>query len=199
MTEFNHTATAQSPSSARSCSREFDLGLSLPEQFKPGSIFPGDRLLRLHPHWFVRRFSRTDESFTAEIEDYSSGDQFDLAGQILYDKAASDLITIHLDKGIEMTLTFLKENDRLKVRIDTPGAPVDDDHPILLWVRAIREYLFLYTRTTPWSVVFRLIMNRMILQMNPSQRKISIMITKITVIEVLVIILIVVGYVIFGS
>ena len=40
-------------------------------------------------------------------------------------------------------------------------------------------------------------MNKMVLQMNPSQRKISIMITKITIIEVLVIILIVVGYSIF--
>ena len=41
-------------------------------------------------------------------------------------------------------------------------------------------------------------MNRMVLQMNPSQRKICLMISKITVVEVVVIIVIVIGYVSFG-
>lgn len=179
-------------------SREFDLGLNVPEGFKTASLFPDDRLLRLHPHWFVNNFNIKNKVFSTRIEDYSSGDQFDLTGQISYNENDTDLITIKLRKGIVMAIRFLNRDGRLKVRLDTQGAPVDDSHPILLWVRAIREYLFLYFKTTPWSLLFRALMNRMILRMNPSQRKISMMITKITVIELLVIVLVVVGYVIFG-
>ncbi len=180
-------------------SQEFDLGLTVPEAFTAARIFRKDRLLRLHPHWFVNGFTQENNRFTARIVDYSSEDEFALAGQIIYDENDTDLVTVKLDKGIVMTITFLNSDGRLKARIDAPGRLVDDDHPILLWVRSIREYLYLYMRTSPWSFFFRLIMNRVILQMNPSQRKISIMITKITVIEVLVIVLIVVGYVIFGQ
>ena len=69
---------------------------------------------------------------------------------------------------------------------------------MLLWIRAIQEYLRLYATTTPQTLVFRGIMNSMMLKMNPSQRKITIMLTKITVIELLVTVIIVVGYVYFG-
>ncbi len=40
-------------------------------------------------------------------------------------------------------------------------------------------------------------MNRIILKMTPSQRKISLMLIRLTVVEIFVILLIVVGYVIF--
>lgn len=55
----------------------------------------------------------------------------------------------------------------------------------------------LFLKQTPVTLFFRVLMNRMVLKIDPSQRKISMMITKITAIEVLVIILIVVGYVFF--
>lgn len=200
MSAADHPIMNQMPAGPQpKSSKEFELGLVVPQGFKTAPLFPKDRLFRLHPHWFVNEFTEKNGAFTVRIKDYSSEDEFALAGQLSYDINDTNLITIQLEKGIDMTITFLKSSGRLKARLSTPGTPVDDDHPILLWVRAIREYLLLYIKTTPWSFFFRLIMNRMILQMNPSQRKISIMITKITVIEVLVIILIVVGYVIFNQ
>ncbi len=70
---------------------------------------------------------------------------------------------------------------------------------MLLWIRSIQEYLRIYATTTPYTVFFRLLMNRMVLQMDPSQRKICLMLTKITVVELVVILVIVIGYVSFGK
>jgi hypothetical protein len=99
----------------------------------------------------------------------------------------------HLD-----ALVFERTRGRIVVRLVNPRPTANPDQfQLELWLRGIYGYLGLYTRNTPGRLVNRVVMNRFLIPMNPSQRKISIMIYRFTVLEVVVILLIVVGYFFF--
>ncbi len=183
--------------STQSAHQEFDLGLQVPAGLNLQQLFPHDRLLRLHPHWFISDFKEEGTSFSAAITDYVTENQSSLAGSLSFHSSKDELLRISMSGTVDATLIFLKEEDTLKARIIPKDGLIEDNDPILLWLRGVREYIRLYLKRTPVTLFFRLIMNRMILQMNPSQRKICMMITKITAVELLVIVLIVVGYVFF--
>lgn len=177
--------------------QEFDLGLQVPPSFGIQSLFPKDRLLRLHPHWFITDFKQNESSFSAEVEDYATQEKFSLTGSVAYPDTTHEFMRINLSGGLEKKIIFLDRDGTLKAQVVSSHDPISDDDPLLLWIRGIREYIRLFLKKTPITLFFRVLMDRMVLKMDPSQRKISMMITKITAIEVLVIILIVVGYVLF--
>lgn len=174
-------------------------------------ILDENKLVRLHPHWFVEEVEeadREDSALFVSLRDYATDQVFSLGLTLDCGPAADDppestpLLRISfLDFGAR-ELFFFVDRQRKKVRLriryarEEPEKTLEQD--LLLWVRAIQEYLRMYISTTPRTVFFRLLMNRMILQMNPSQRKICLMITKITVVELVVIVVLVVGYVYFG-
>lgn len=178
-------------------SEEIDLGLQLPADFDLHSFFVHDRLLRLHPNWFVSNFQQDGVCFTTAIKDYATEEEFPLSGSFVYNKKESELLCITLTETIEVTILFLKRNSKLAVQVITTQGELDASDPLLLWIRAIREYIRIYTKKTPVTLLFRLLMNRMVLKMDPSQRKICLMLARITFLEILVILFIVVGYVIF--
>ncbi len=190
----SHSPIAVAP---KGVSHEFDLGLQVPADFDMQSIFPHDRILRLHPHWFITNFKQNDPSFSADIKDYATQEKFTITGTVVYPDNTNEFMNINLSGGLEKEIIFLDRDGTLKAQIVSFHDPVTDDDPLLLWIRGIREYLRLFLKKTPVTLFFRVLMNRMVLKMDPSQRKISMMITKITAVEVLVIILIVVGYVLF--
>ena len=177
-------------------SEEIDLGLELPELFDPEQLFPEDRLLRLHPNWFISDFQREKTDFSATIKDYVTEKTAPLSGSFLFNSDEKSILTITLSQAVTVEILFYNQNNKLSVQFKSPEK-IEVDDPLLLWVKAIREYLRIYVRKTPVTLFFRLMMNRMVLQMNPSQRKISLMIARLTVLEIFVILLIVVGYVIF--
>ncbi len=74
---------------------------------------------------------------------------------------------------------------------------MEGEDDILRWLTGIREYARLYMGSTLNTLLFRFLMNKMMLRMNPSQRKISMMLIKITLVEILVFIVIVAGYLMF--
>jgi len=176
---------------------EIDLGLQLPPCFELQSLFPKDRLLRLHPNWFISDFRQDAAAFTASIKDYVTEKEFPLSGSVIFDQTENELMCITLTGTINISIRFQNRGNSLHVQIASPEGRLDADDPLLLWIRAIREYLRCYVKTTPVTWFFRFVMNRMVLQMNPSQRKICLMLAKITIVEILVIIFIVVAYVIF--
>ncbi len=178
--------------------QEFDLGLRLPADFNLQTLFPDDRLLRLHPHWFISDFTLAGAAFSANIRDYGTDEEFVLAGQVIYPDDPSEFLRIELFDHPCKSITFLNKDNVLKVEIVSEQDHTADVHDsILLWVRGIREYIRIYLKKTPATLFFRIFMNRMVLRMDPSQRKICLMIAKITVVEVFVILLIVVCYGIF--
>lgn len=178
-------------------SEEIDLGLQLPADFDLQPLVPDDRLLRLHPNWFISDFQEDGVFFTATIKDYATEEEFPLTGSFVFNEKEDELLCITLTDSIAVSISFLNRSNKLYVQVCTIGGELNTTDPLLLWIRAIREYIRIYTKQTPITLFFRLVMNRMVLQMNPSQRKICLMLVKITFVEILVIIFIVVGYVIF--
>lgn len=165
------------------------------------------KLLRLHPHWFVEGEERRNKTLFAELRDYDTEQTFSLGLQLDRTPASDDpaestvIMRITLSDYGARELLFFAGQEKTHVRVLYEDEQADDglEQNMLLWIRAIQEYLRLYATTTPYTVFFRLLMNRMVLQMNPSQRKICLMIGKITVVEIVVIIVIVIGYVSFGQ
>lgn len=144
---------------------------------------------------------RQGDQFTSRVKDYATEEAYSLAGSLTFDGPNSQLVQIHMDgeahgTPIETHILFFVRDGRLYVRLEAPAEPEPTD-PVLLWIKAIREYLRIYLKTTPATLFWRLVMNRIILTMNPSQRKICLMIARFTLLEVLVILLIVIGYYIF--
>ncbi len=177
---------------------EVDLGLhELPPSLDLQALFPDDKLLHFHPNWFISDFQQNGTSFTASIKDYVSNEEFPLAGSFLFNKTDGELLQIQLTSPTEIGISFLTREKKLKVQFASEGGRIDPDDPILLWVRAIKEYIRLYLKRTPVTLFFRLLMNKMFLKMDPSQRKICLMMAKITAVELLVILLIVIAYAVF--
>ncbi|MEA3467807.1 MAG: hypothetical protein U9R57_06230 [Thermodesulfobacteriota bacterium] len=177
---------------------EVDLGLQqLPASFDLQSLFPDDRLLRFHPNWFISDFEQNGTSFTAAIKEYVTEEKFPLSGSFVFNRTDDELLCITLSQTIHTRISFLNRNNRLKVQISSMDGEPDPDDPLLLWIRAIKEYIRIYLKRTPATLFFRLLMNKMILKMDPSQRKICLMMAKITAVELLVILLIVIAYAFF--
>ncbi len=176
---------------------EVSLSLRLPTGFDLQPFVPHDRLLRLHPNWFISDFQEDGTSFSASIKDYATEDEFPLSGQFVFNGKDDEILRITLTETIEITITFLRRNDELSVQVHSPQGELDVEDPLLLWIRAIREYIRIYAKKTPVTLFFRLLMNRMVLQMNPSQRKICLMLARFTAVEILLILFIVIGYVVF--
>ncbi len=180
-----------------------DLGLEIPSGFELLPLFPADRLLRLHPYWFIQEYKEEGADFSAEIQDYLTDAEFSLSGSKSSPQDDSQLLRIELTGAYgtqgedSVTILFTQQDSILKAQLIQKSGPVEEEDPLLIWVLSIREYIRIYLKKTPVTLFFRVLMNRMILDMNPSQRKISMMIAKITAVELLVIVLIVVGYAFF--
>lgn len=182
------------------------MGLEVPPGFCVAPLFPGDRILHLHPNWFILEFNQDSNLnpnqgghwFTALLKDYATEENFTLTGLVNFDGPGNMLLDINLFEEFDTRITFTVQDKRLHVRVQSP-AELDPENPILLWIRAIREYLRLYFKTTLSTLFWRPVMNRMVLTMNPSQRKICLMLIRFTFLEILVILLIVVGYFIFAG
>jgi hypothetical protein len=171
-------------------------------------ILDEKKLVHLHPHWFVEDVVQDNPSFLVSLRDYATDKIFPLdlsltTSHLEGDPTGSDIIMrVSFNQFAVRELLFFidQETEKTRVRICFTSEQFEEslEEEILLWVRAIQEYLRLYLTTTPRTLFFRAMMNRMILRMNPSQRRICLMIAKITVIEIVVIIILVVGYVYFG-
>lgn len=187
---FDHYSIAKPEFSP---SEQIDLQLEMPGAFDLAAFFPQDRLFRLHPNWFINEFKYENDWFTASVKDYVTDESLLIEGQVSFQARGKEILTIAIEKPFQIIIRFFSKNNSLHVQTFTIGE-IDGSDPIILWIRAIREYIRLYTRKTPVTLAFRLLMNNMVLQMNPSQRKICMMLAKITLVEILVIVLIVVGY-----
>ncbi len=180
---------------------EIDLGLpDLPPSIDLQALFPSDRLLRLHPNWFISDFQQKerDASFTAAIKDYVTEEESQLSGNFVFNGTEDKLLVMQLAGTTDADISFLNRNNKLTVQIASNNTEIDPDDPLLLWIRAIKEYIRIYLKRTPVTLFFRVLMNKMVLKMDPSQRKICLMMAKITAVELLVILLVVIGYVFFS-
>lgn len=182
--------------------KEYDLNLPLcgkKKELNPGQLLSTENILRLNPHWIVEEFGSKGETFTADLRDHETGQPFQLHGSLSSKGADTLVLTLSHENFTGLRLFAKSEGFWAGVSYSSgQEQPTEDvERHVVLWIRSIKEYLRMYLNNAPNAVVFRYLMNRVILKMTPSQRKISLMLIRITIVELFVILLIVIGYVIF--
>lgn len=182
--------------------KEYDLQLPLEKAKRPilpEKLLLAENILRLNPHWIVEKFSGDSNQFQADLKDHATGSSFQLSGSLSSASKARLTITLsHKDyKSIELYQDKGSIWGTVVYNCETDTVDEEIEKHVVLWLRSIKEYLRMYLKDSLNAKFFRYIMNKIILQMTPSQRKISLMLIRITVVEILVILFIVVGYVIF--
>lgn len=162
------------------------------------SLLSGETLLRLHPHWFVEGFSQEGKQVAADLRDYASDQTFRLRYRVDADATGLPILVFH--EGPLLEIRFNLQADILHARVisDQNLAMLEESFGLGLWLRGIREYIRLYLSNSLNTIFFRTLMNRAMLRMNPSQRKICIMIYKITVVELILILVVIIGFVYFN-
>jgi len=183
--------------------KEHDLGLEIGTDLPDfSSIIDPERLLRLHPHWHILAVETGKEAVTASIKDHATGDTFTFHFELFFPRAPdwSTLMQVNTrNAALEQMTFFLKKGSvYVRTRFRDIKSPDLGMQAVELWIRGIRGYIRLYLKRTPNTLFFRWVMNRVMLQMNPSQRKICLMLFRFTLMEIFVIILIAVGYFMFG-
>jgi hypothetical protein len=180
--------------------KEYDLALDLKGHdaallFR--QCFDAEKLLRLHPHWFVEEMKEGLEGVRARIKDHATETHFDIRFSLVFGEPS--VMSLKFENESLNDITLFNKNSRLYASVsgNMSEQELDQRYGLGLWLRSIREYLRLFVRTTPNTIFFRFIMDHAVLKMNPSQRKVSLMILRFTALEILVIVLIVIGYVIF--
>lgn len=182
--------------------KEYELNLPITDktlEILPGNLIDAEKLIRLNPLWTVLTFKQDGDTFQAELKDYSSEREFILNGRFVTDMP--ETLNVEFTEG-DYTLISIRpvEDNYLATVVYTDPEfeeESEQEHHTVMWLRGIQEYLRLYQKKTINTVVFRYIMNRIVLTMTPSQRKICLMLLRLTVVEVVVILIIVIGYVFF--
>ena len=162
--------------------------------------FTPEKLLRFHPHWHVGALQTEGGAWRAALKNHETEKDFHLVFRLVFPRGneGETLMRVEFEDAPLEALVFERARGQLVLRLVSHRSPlVPDDFQLELWLRGIIGYLGLYTRTTPWRLVNRVVLNRILIPMNPSQRKICIMIYRFTVLEVVVILLIVIGYFFF--
>lgn len=180
--------------------KTIDLGLPLPANTTLNwrSVLDPERLLRLHPHWHVGAVQGDEAHIQARLKDHATDVEFDFAFALTF--PASHEFVIRPTGWPVSAIRFFTRHERVHVAVCTTAARLadEDERNLSLWLQSIRQYLRLYLTTTPYTLFFRWLMNNVLLRMNPSQRKICMMIYRFTVLEIVVILIILIGYFTLG-
>lgn len=184
--------------------KEYDLRLPVGEAKKPlvpGELLSVETLLRLNPHWIIESVEVRDGSFTAHLKDHVTDEAFTLAGTLTATQTGQVVLTMDHDIYQVVDITVADGNLRVTVTYDCDEEELTEEveRYVVLWLRSVKEYLRMYLKDSLYARGSRYILNKIVLQMTPSQRKISLMLIRFTVVEIVVIVLIVVGYFIFVS
>lgn len=158
-----------------------------------------EKCLRLNPYWTIIEADIQETEYSLKLSDYETTEEFEISGKLSLKAPSSYSVTLN-DYFIR-SFEILSINGTLHARVEYASDTIEekDEARIVYWLRAIREYLRLYTKNSLYNRFFRLLMNKMIIGMSPSQRKICLMLYRITLLEIVAVIIIGVGYYYFGS
>jgi hypothetical protein len=178
--------------------REYDLFLSwdASKGTKIFAVIDDELYFRLNPHWIIDSFSSSSGGYSVQITDHATDQSISLEGTISCNSDGFPRITSDGDEW--QAISFCEKNGNLHAEVSYTDAPSEEvEKQLVFWLRSIKEYLRLYATNTINTRFFRMLMNRVILKMTPSQRKISLMLIRITMLEILVILIILVGWFVF--
>lgn len=167
------------------------------------------RTMRLNPHWHIE-----ENDGYSEVDIPGDGDQYDI-DDILVDRQfplrtevehGEGSWTVQF-KGVNLTLHARSEDDGDNTAIAYEYAPFNDKAPssekmeelVRHWLPSIREYYRLFTADSMRNRFFRFLMDKIMLRMNPTQRRICAFMFKLTLLEVLLIIVLGVGFYFYAN
>lgn len=106
----------------------------------------------------------------------------------------SECFSVRIDSAVPFEWELAAEKGVLRPLLLVGEADeIESDYQLGLWLNGIFHYLRLYSTKNPVAMITRFVMDRAILQMNPSQRKICLMLMRFTILEVIIIITIGIG------
>jgi hypothetical protein len=182
--------------------KTYPFNLPLKGNAKPlavADLIDAEKLLRLNPLWIIKGFTSAGDRFQADLQDYATDREFTISGSITSEKPQTMHVTF--TEGDYELLTIQPDGESYSATVvySDPAfqEESEEERHTVLWLRGIQEYLRLYRRKTINTLLFRYIMNKIVLGMTPSQRKICLMLLRITAVELLVILIVVIGYVYF--
>ena len=175
--------------------KTYDLFLPLEDE-QENSLFSQlslEKFMRLNPHWIISNIKADEIEYQAEIKDHETETQLNLAGT--YELLSDGFPCLKSGSEVWKSIRFFKDNNSLFARVEFSEEPEENvERQVVLWLRSVKEYLRMYAKTNVSTLFFRFLMNRVILTMTPSQRKISLMLIRITVLEIIAILAILVGW-----
>ncbi|WP_243547298.1 hypothetical protein [Pseudodesulfovibrio tunisiensis] len=167
--------------------------LNLPWTAEFWSSLTPDRLLALNPHWHITPMP--DGGF--EVEDILLRTRFTLRTECV---ASDSGWTMHApDMGLTLRAKPMNQGDNtaLAYVCEPAGNGVtigQMEENLRYWLASLREYYRLYAEDTFKTRFWRFFMNRIMLRMNPTQRRICAFIMKVTLLEIILILVLIIGF-----
>lgn len=159
----------------------------------------GMTLMRLNPHWHIEKHKgdaypvedvlvasefRTEPELTAEENGFTA--RFPEIGLTLKARSA--------DNGENTDFCFTMDKET-----DAAFSAEDAARTMQYWLPSLREYYRLHEADSFKHRSWRFFMNKVMLTMNPTQRRISGFMFKLTVLECLLIVILGVGWFYYGA
>lgn len=166
-----------------------------------------ETVFRLSPYWTLREFkSLAAGGYEVKIEYYDS-EKVETHRLEVGDSGRKERISWAVEGGILKEITFVveKENDGIRLTqqflLDSGDTTlIDGTHrEMQLWLRSIGAYLRLAEGRTFCRRLWKRFMDKVWLRLTLSERKIAIIITKISVIEILLLLFLVLLWNLFAD
>lgn len=178
--------------------KEYDLFLPWKKDSKCDvyQLIKPEFFFRLNPHWAIEKFSFSNDSFALEVTDHETKVPSSLEGT--YRKEQNGQLLVSAIDCPWVSISFFTKKGSLFGSVTYTKEPSEEqEQHVVFWLRSIKEYLRMQVNTSLYSRIFLKVMDKIILPMTPSQRKICLMLTRLTVLEFAVILIIGAGYFLF--
>ncbi|MEW6738276.1 MAG: hypothetical protein ACOYU2_11925 [Nitrospirota bacterium] len=170
-------------------------------------------ILRLSPYWSLKELKPLTEGpveegsrYEATIEYYGK-EVTETHGLEVIELLSDKKISFKVEEGILKKISFNIEKDSDGIRLAHQFLIDSDDEAILkgtrselvFWLRSVGEYLKLAEGKTLWKRFFKWFMDRVWLRLTLSERKIAIIVTKISILELVLLLILVLAWNLFKS
>lgn len=156
-------------------------------------------LMRLNPHWHMGKFKDT----AYPVEDVLVESEFNVTPAL--DRDGDTFTASFPEIGLTLSARSYENGANTAVSFDIvpkEGAPFtaeDARRTMQYWLPSLREYYRLYESDSLKHRTWRFFMNKVLLTMNPTQRRICGFMFKLTVLECLLILILGVGWFYYGA
>lgn len=163
-------------------------------------------ILRLSPYWSLKDFKPLSDSSVVEGSRYEVAIEY--YGKDIIEKHTIEVsellkdrrVAFKVGEGVLKEIAFLIETNNGGIRLSHRFLIESDDEAILkgaqnelrFWLRSIAEYLKLTEGKTLWRKFFKWFMDKMWLTLSLSERQIAIIVTKISILELVLLLILVI-------